>query len=687
MQNGKMGSIAVETVQEKTKNKLWKTIERLIDKTALVFYDLIAILTVCLFVNAQNAFILHIFRWRDCIFQTALCAVSLLFFRIIWKVYLQIWRYADISAYIHLFLADLCGGAVYYLLNRLGKFIGFQPVSFVTAMVTVESCFAVCIMMRFCYHYFCRFGFPQNIVGRILHRIADFLMSPKEYSIQRETEQEKEKNSRKIGVAIIGAGRVGTALAHELRDNPRSIYEAKFFIENDEMKIGRKVMNLEVIGEDRITEELLTQYRVQEVIFAVTSMDTEKRNELYRFYKGLGVKVETYDYPLAESGQPEPNTKRQLREISVEELLFRKPRDFLTDEVKAYYCGKKILISGGGGSIGSELCRQLARMEPSQLTILDVYENNAYDIQQELKNNYPSLDVQVRIATVCDAKRLDSIFAELRPEIVLHAAAHKHVPLMEKDCCEAVKNNVFGTFNMANTAEKYGVRRFIMISTDKAVNPTNVMGATKRMCEMLILSRSRKNYLCDTESANGTTFSATRFGNVLGSNGSVIPLFRRQLERGGPLTITDKRIIRYFMTIPEAAQLVLHSGVMAKNGELYVLDMGEQVKVLELAENMIRLNGLEPYKDIDIIEIGLRPGEKLYEELLIHRETMRKTENKMIFIEQDPPLGAEEIEKKLEILRNAVESNEDSVVKAALKQTVPTFRDPKEVNAEALARA
>ncbi len=334
-----------------------------------------------------------------------------------------------------------------------------------------------------------------------------------------------------------------------------------------------------------------------------------------------------------------------------------------------------MLITGGGGSIGSELARQIARCKPSRLVILDVYENGAYDVQQELRIKYGNeLNLRIEIASVCDAEQVDKIFREHTPDIVLHAAAHKHVPLMERNVIESVKNNVFGTLNVVKACEKYGVKRFIMISTDKAVNPTNVMGATKRMCEMIVQSRSGQK----------TSFSATRFGNVLGSNGSVIPLFKRQIANGGPITITDKRIIRYFMTIPEACQLVMTSGAMARNGELYVLDMGNPVKILDLAENMIRLSGLEPYKDIQIIETGLRPGEKLYEELLIKTEELDKTDNDMIFVERDKPLSEAEISDKLRTLRTALQSNSNRVVKKALMEVVPTYRSPEEVNKNAI---
>ncbi len=390
--------------------------------------------------------------------------------------------------------------------------------------------------------------------------------------------------------------------------------------------------------------------------------------------KKTGCKIKVYDYPMIRTAG---TGTRKFREFDIEKLLFRQPIELKDEKTSAYYKDKVILITGGGGSIGSELCRQIARMQPKQLVILDVYENGAYDIQQELKIAYGNkLNLQVEIASVCDRAGLKKIFETYHPDILLHAAAHKHVPLMEHNCCKAVKNNVFGTLNTVELAEQYGVSRFIMVSTDKAVNPTNVMGATKRMCEMIVQSYSHP----EDSSSGHTVFGATRFGNVLGSAGSVIPLFKKQIMNGGPITITDKRIIRYFMTIPEASQLVLQSGAMVKNGELFVLDMGKPVRILELAENMIRLSGYEPYRDIDIIETGLRPGEKLYEELLIRSEELNKTDNSMIFIERDAPLSQEEIRVKLDILRSAVATEDDDVVKDALKCVVPTFRDQKDVN-------
>ncbi len=364
--------------------------------------------------------------------------------------------------------------------------------------------------------------------------------------------------------------------------------------------------------------------------------------------------------------------KRHLREFNIDELLFRKPINMRNERTNAYYRDKAILITGGGGSIGSELCRQLAKMSPKQIIILDIYENGAYDVQQELNFIYKGKqNIAIEICSITNRRAMSRVFEKYHPEIVINAAAHKHVPLMENNCIEAVENNVFGTKVLLDLCEEYNVERFMMVSTDKAVNPTNVMGATKRMCEMLVQAASTKGkFKC----------SSTRFGNVLGSAGSVIPLFKKQIANGGPVTITDKRVIRYFMTIPEASQLVLQSGAMAENGELFVLDMGHPVKIYDLAKTLIRLSGV---KGIDIIETGLRPGEKLYEELLVKTEELDKTENKLIFIERNNPLSQAEIDEKLKKLRAACDTNDDDTVRAALKEVVPTYRTPEEINKDA----
>mgnify|MGYP002235540879 CR=1 FL=1 len=477
-----------------------------------------------------------------------------------------------------------------------------------------------------------------------------------------------EKEVQKIKVAIIGAGRVGVSLAEELLNNSEAAYVPRCFIDINKEKVGRDIHGIPVWSETEATFKKLGEFEVQEIIFAIPSMDAAKKKTLYEYYKNAGYKLKVYDYPTMYAA----GGKRHLREFDIEELLFRKPLVVSDERTNAYYKDKVVLITGGGGSIGSELCRQLAKMNPKKIIILDIYENGAYDVQQELKIAYGNkLDLQIEICSITHRKaHLKRVFEKYHPQIIINAAAHKHVPLMEHNCVEAIYNNVFGTQNLVELCEEYGAERFMMVSTDKAVNPTNVMGATKRMCEMIVQSASTHGKV---------KYSATRFGNVLGSAGSVIPLFKRQIANGGPVTVTDKRIIRYFMTIPEASQLVLQSGAIANNGELFVLDMGQPVKIMDLAENMIRLSGVQ---GIEIVETGLRPGEKLYEELLVKTEELDKTDNSLIFIERDTALSKEEIYRKIDVLRNACDTGDDLIAKEALRSVVPTFKRPEDVNKE-----
>ena len=593
--------------------------------------------------------------------QFLLSVGSVFLFRLILGVYRQVWHYADAPAYMKLFVADLAALLVYYVIQVL---LPFSRLSMMRAIGLFAAELLITVAARMIYQYLYQTKSKSSRIGgmlrKLIFRVTGIEIQP--------TENEDAAVSQKTNIAIVGAGRVGVGLADELLSNPRSTYTPVCFIDNDREKIGRYISGIRVLSEEEITQEVLQSMPVQEIVFALPRMEGDKARELYAKYRDMGCRIKVYDFPLVRT---DDNGKRSMREFDIEELLFRRPEDFLDGETRAYYKNKTVLISGGGGSIGSELSRQIARMQPKKLVILDVYENNAYDIQQELHIAYgDKLNLAVEIVTVCDREELETVFAAHRPDVVLHAAAHKHVPLMEHNCAEAVRNNVFGTLNMVELSEKYGVDKFIMISTDKAVNPTNVMGATKRVCEMIVQSHTGGN----------TKFSATRFGNVLGSNGSVIPLFRRQIAAGGPVTLTDREIVRYFMTIPEASQLVLTSGAMAKDGELFVLDMGQPVRILDLAENMIRLSGYEPYQDIDIVETGLRPGEKLYEELLVRGEDMSRTENKKIFIEKDTPPTREEIAAKLAVLKAACDTNDDAQVRQALLDTVPTYLPPEQVN-------
>lgn len=580
--------------------------------------------------------------------------------RMILKVYRQIWRYAGPPEYISLIIADAVGCCIFLLLRTIFP----RSLTFVRSVSLFTISILGCIILRLFYQLIYQNRGKKNKLERMALHILKFFT--------HVSFADEKPADHRIKIAIVGAGSVGTMLANELRRNPNSPYQPVCFVDIDSSKVGRDIGSIPVIAGTGDVAASLKKLSVQEVVLALPNLTSERRVYLYSTYQDMGYKIKAYDYPVFGGDEGE---KRSLRDVSIEDLLFRDSNQILSEETMEWYRGKHVMITGGGGSIGSELARQIARCQPSRLVILDVYENGAYEIQQELRFRYgDQLNLRVEIVNICDEEQVDKIFREHTPDIVLHAAAHKHVPLMERNVCEAVKNNIFGTLHVVEACEKYGVQRFIMVSTDKAVNPTNVMGATKRMCEMIVLSRS----------GSKTSFSATRFGNVLGSNGSVIPLFQKQIANGGPVTITDKRIIRYFMTIPEASQLVLTSGAMARNGDLYVLNMGKPVKILDLAENVIRLSGLQPYTDIEIVETGLRPGEKLYEELLIKSETLEKTADQKIFVEREHPFHGKEIEDKLHLLQVALDSGSNRLVKQVLKQVVPTYRSPEDVNKKAI---
>ncbi len=629
---------------------------------ALALYDFLPLLAIYYFILIVNpSSEAHRMALEPFLAQIALGTVCVYAMRGLFGVYKCVWRYTDAYSYIRLMQADLIAGVLYY---ALGLIAPWPQTSFLRKMVIVASNLLCSICMRLIYQFLYQQHSRNSRMAKLLRPLIKLCFGV-------EIEPQLDMDNR-IKIAIVGAGRVGTTLADELLGSERAPYVPCCFIDTDREKVGRQIFNLPVLSEQEATTERLAEMKVQEIVFALPKADSAKKQALYEHYKRTGCRIKTYDYPLA---QTTDSGKRHMREFDINDLLFRQERMFTDDKTVVYYKDRVVLLSGGGGSIGSEMCRQIAKMGPKKLIILDIYENGAYDIQQELRIAYgEKLCTCVEIASVCDREQLRKVFAAHMPNIVIHAAAHKHVPLMERNCCEAVRNNVFGTLNIVEVSEEFGVQKFIMVSTDKAVNPTNVMGATKRMCEMIVLSRVSK-----------TNFSATRFGNVLGSNGSVIPLFKRQIANGGPVTITDKRIIRYFMTIPEASQLVLQSGAMAQKGELLVLDMGKPIKILDLAENMIRLSGLEPYIDIEIRETGLRPGEKLYEELLIRPEVLDRTENEMIYIERSSPPDFKEIAEKLETLRHALLSGNDDTVRKALKQVVPTYHSPKSVNAHAEA--
>ena len=468
-------------------------------------------------------------------------------------------------------------------------------------------------------------------------------------------------------VMLIGAGDAGRALATEfisseyIRDNLVCV------IDDNPVKIGKRLCGIPIVGGRDDIPAMVEQYKISKIIFAIPSCSAKTRKEILDICSTTGCEVQTLPgiYQMVNGDI----SVSKLRNVDHQDLLGRDPIRVNTDEIVGYVSGKVVLVTGGGGSIGSELCRQIARAKPAQLIILDIYENNAYDIQMELQRNHPDLNLLVLIGSVRNTNRVNQIMSLYHPDLVFHAAAHKHVPLMEDSPNEAIKNNVLGTYKMAQAAAKYGVKRFVLISTDKAVNPTNIMGASKRLCEMVVQMMNRESE---------TEFVAVRFGNVLGSNGSVIPLFKKQIEAGGPVTVTHPDIIRYFMTIPEAVSLVLQAGYYAKGGEIFILDMGDPVKIDTMARNMIRLSGYEPDVDIKVEYTGLRPGEKLYEELLMKEEGLQETDNKLIHIGKPIVMDDEKFKEQLERLAKASKM-EVSNMKDIVAEMVPTYKRKQEV--------
>jgi len=487
---------------------------------------------------------------------------------------------------------------------------------------------------------------------------------------------------------IIGAGSATVTLLHEILDvDKREGIELNSaartinpvcLIDDDRDKIGKTVGGVLVAGSSGDIPKIAKLERIEEILFCIPSCPAPDRQKILEICNAtnLPVKVLPFLGNIVDSsniGSGESNFVGQIRDIKVEDLLGREPIKFNNKDIREFIEGKVCMVSGGGGSIGSELVRQIAKYRPKQVIIVDIYENNAYDIQQELVMEYgKSLDLVTLIASVRDYFRMNEIFKKYKPDVVFHAAAHKHVPLMENNPMEAIKNNVMGTFNMGTLSLSHNVKKFVMISTDKAVNPTNVMGASKRCCEMIV------QYLSQQQ-GGVTEFVTTRFGNVLGSNGSVIPLFKRQIEKGGPVTVTHPDIIRYFMTIPEAVSLVMEAASIAHGGEIFVLDMGQPVKIVSLAENLIRMYGKVPYKDIEIKFTGLRPGEKILEELLMNEEGLQRTGNKLIFIGKQIEID-ENFINALGMLRNSAKENNDKAAIRALHEIVPTFTTPEEFN-------
>ena len=481
----------------------------------------------------------------------------------------------------------------------------------------------------------------------------------------------KNQDNKANNLLIIGAGMGAREIIIAIKNNMRDKYNIVGIIDDDISKINHYILEIKVLGTRYDIPKIAKEKNVDLIFFAINKIDAVSRKKILEICQETGVKTRVLPTTLEVIAKQ--GAMNSLRDVQIEDLLGRDPVHLDNKNINSLIKNKTVLVTGGGGSIGSELCRQIVKYDPKRLVILDIYENNLYDIEMELRAEYPKLNLEAIVASVRDKARLNNVFETYKPEIVFHAAAHKHVPLMEKSPLEAIHNNVFGTYNVVNCADEYGVEKFVLISTDKAVNPTNIMGASKRVCEMIVQAKNK---------VSKTEYVAVRFGNVLGSNGSVIPLFKKQIERGGPVTVTHKDITRFFMTIPEAVQLILQAVTYAKGGEIFVLDMGEPVKIYDLAVSLIKLLGYEPNVDIPIEITGLRPGEKLYEEILMSEEGLTSTKHDKIFISKPMHMEMTELEEKLNILKeleyNEKYSNEN--IKNVMKEVVTTYREPEEVN-------
>ena len=531
--------------------------------------------------------------------------------------------------------------------------------TFVVSVIAGLICFAGSVTIHNSYFY-AKFSLVSMVLATLM--LVAFRMSIK-YGHIIIKQYLNSKNSRgKRNVLVIGAGAAAAVLLKDIKVNGKFNYNVVGLIDDDESKLNSYLNGAKVLGNRNDIVKVCEEYNVKEIIVAIATISPKEKQKILQICASTKLEVKTMP-SIAEAIEMDDFPK--LRPVKIEDLLARDPVELDDDGIKDIIRDKTIMVTGGGGSIGSELCRQLVKYKPATLIIVDIYENNAYDLQNELISDYPEQKLEVLIASVRDKVRLNKIFETYHPDVVFHAAAHKHVPLMEYSPGEAIKNNVFGTYNVAKCADEYGVSKFVMISTDKAVNPTNVMGATKRMCEFIVQAMQK---------VSKTQFVSVRFGNVLGSNGSVIPLFKRQIEKGGPVTVTHKDITRFFMTIPEAAQLVIQASCYAQGGEIFVLDMGEPVKIYNLAENIIRLSGYEPGVDMEIKVTGLRPGEKLYEELLMSEEGLGKTTHSKIFIGKQLDIDMDSLNTKLALLKNALETNDADNIVSALKEAVPTYQ-------------
>ena len=602
----------------------------------------VAMIFCCNFAIFLSALSTGDVRFYNLVMHIGLLTVCVLIFQLALRTYNTLWRYAESREYLTLLGGMGLGFTLYTVINLL---LGMSTIWISGALTGTALALLIMLAYRFIYRIYRR-------------RITGI------------------NQTRQTYAAIVGGGSAGAALLSELNDHVYSRFKPYCIIDDSCEKRDKRIHGVPVLGPIDQMDEILADTPVTDVIMAIQNLTPERRREILELCAATGRRVHVLGDPVTAVDKSGSRSAPTVREVEIEDLLGRQPVTLDNPRIASFIQGKTVLVTGGGGSIGSELCRQIAEYRPSRLVILDIAENTTYELQNDLLYKYgDTLNMSVEIASVRDKKRLEQIFDTYHPQVVFHAAAHKHVPLMEGSPAEAVKNNVFGTYNTALTAREYGAEKFVLISTDKAVNPTNVMGATKYLCEQVLQGLRREG---------GTEFAAVRFGNVLGSSGSVIPLFKKQIAHGGPVTVTDKRIVRYFMTISEAVQLVLEAGSFAHSGEVFVLDMGEPVHILDLAEKMIRLSGYTPYTDIEIREVGLRPGEKLYEELLISDKNLHQTENSKIFVEERPRVDSDQLFRQLKRLHTAAESNDARQVVACLHELVPAFRTPEEVNSAAI---
>jgi FlaA1/EpsC-like NDP-sugar epimerase len=561
-------------------------------------------------------------------------------FNKIFNLYNSLWRYASVEELLSVIYSTTISNIVFIVYNYFINYkllkAGYYRFPFTVHIIFWMLCIALLGGTRFVY------------------RIV----------LTRDRRMGSDNGKRKL--LIIGAGDAAVMLIKEIKNHSELSYNIVGLIDDDKAKADKRVFGVRVLGGRDKIEQVCKQYKIEDIIVAMPSASARTKREIYNTCKNTKCKLKTLP-GIFELINNKVDIKN-IRDVNIEDLLGREEVVLNNTVIKDYVENEVVLVTGGGGSIGSELCRQLAQFNPSKLLILDIYENGAYSLQNELQYKYPKLKLEVLIASIRELERLEYIFENYKPSVVFHAAAHKHVPLMEGNPSEAVKNNIIGTYNLLKCSDKYAVKKFVQISTDKAVNPTNVMGATKRFCEIMIQAFDK---------VSKTEFVAVRFGNVLGSNGSVIPLFKDQIARGGPLTVTHPEITRFFMTIPEAAQLVIQAGAMAGGGEIFVLDMGQPVKIADLAKDLIILSGLKPNVDIKIEYTGLRPGEKLYEELLMSEVALTSTEHNKIFIEKPMNIDMKFVKNSIDEFRKVVGGDKEGIIKL-IKEKVPTYRQPGE---------